>query len=63
MADEGAVLAPTCEEMAQDLRSERERLSSSIEHLQDVHAMLSSITHAGEALVAGGDRNGPPVGI
>ncbi|WP_367048603.1 MerR family transcriptional regulator [Streptomyces sp. Je 1-332] len=48
MADEGAILAPTCEEMNRDLKVERERLSSSIEQLQGAHAMLSSIIHAGE---------------
>ncbi|MEU3053547.1 hypothetical protein [Streptomyces griseus] len=51
--DEGAILAPTCEEMAQDLEHERERMSSSIEQLQAAHAMLSSIIHAGEALTGG----------
>ncbi|MFD0417688.1 MerR family transcriptional regulator [Streptomyces sp. NPDC127108] len=53
MTDEGAILAPTCEEMAQDLKRERERMSSSIEQLQAAHAMLSSIIHAGEATTAG----------
>ncbi|MFE7136223.1 MerR family transcriptional regulator [Streptomyces sp. NPDC057644] len=53
MADEGAILAPTCEEMAQDLKHERERMSSSIEQLQAAHAMLSSIIHAGEASTGG----------
>ncbi|MFE2974281.1 MerR family transcriptional regulator [Streptomyces sp. NPDC059258] len=53
MADEGAVLAPTCEAMAQDLKHERERMSSSIEQLQAAHAMLSSIIHAGEASTGG----------
>ncbi|MEV4877495.1 MerR family transcriptional regulator [Streptomyces cyaneofuscatus] len=53
MADEGAILAPTCEEMAQDLRHERERMSSSIQGLQAAHAMLSSIIHAGEAITGG----------
>jgi DNA-binding transcriptional MerR regulator len=48
MADEGAILAPTCEEMAQDLKNERERLGRSIEQLQAAHAMLGSIIHAGE---------------
>lgn len=48
MADEGAILAPTCEEMAQDLKDERERLGRSIEQLQAAHAMLGSIIHAGE---------------
>ncbi|MFD7666258.1 MerR family transcriptional regulator [Streptomyces sp. NPDC059788] len=62
MTEEGAVLAPTCEEMAQDLERERERLSRSIEQLQDAHAMLSSIIHAGEAMAAGVGRNGPPAG-
>ncbi|MEU0688804.1 MerR family transcriptional regulator [Streptomyces uncialis] len=59
MAEEGAILAPTCEEMAQDLKSEHERLSRSIEQLQDARAMLSSIIHAGEAITAGTGRNGP----
>ncbi|MFD7305277.1 MerR family transcriptional regulator [Streptomyces pharetrae] len=58
MADEGAILAPTCEEMAQDLKREGERLSRSIEQLQAAHAMLSSIIHAGEATTAGAGRNG-----
>ncbi|WP_282795025.1 MerR family transcriptional regulator [Streptomyces sp. CC224B] len=58
MADEGAILAPTCEEMAQDLAHERERLSRSIEQLQAAHAMLSSIIHAGEAFTAGVGRDG-----
>jgi len=49
MADEGAILAPTCEEMAEDLRRERERMGRSIEQLQAAHAMLGSIIHAGEA--------------
>ncbi|MEU0159163.1 MerR family transcriptional regulator [Streptomyces sp. NPDC006261] len=53
MADEGAILAPTCEEMAQDLRHERERMSSAIQELQAAHAMLSSIIHAGEAITGG----------
>ncbi|QDY80683.1 MerR family transcriptional regulator [Streptomyces qinzhouensis] len=53
MTEEGAVLAPTCEEMAQDLKSERERLSRSIEQLQEARAVLSSIIHAGEAITAG----------
>ncbi|MFB8138721.1 MerR family transcriptional regulator [Streptomyces parvus] len=53
MADEGTILAPTCEEMAQDLRHERERMSSSIQELQAAHAMLSSIIHAGEAITGG----------
>ncbi|MFG2173821.1 MerR family transcriptional regulator [Streptomyces niveus] len=47
MADEGSILAPTCEEMAQDLKHEHERLSRSIEQLQAAHAMLGSIIHAG----------------
>ncbi|GAB2883963.1 MerR family transcriptional regulator [Streptomyces mayteni] len=50
VADEGAILAPTCEEMTKDLRHERERLSSSIEQLQAAHAMLDSIIHAGESV-------------
>ncbi|WP_232029932.1 hypothetical protein [Streptomyces lincolnensis] len=58
MTDDGAILAPTCEEMAQDLTHERERLSRSIEQLQAAHAMLSSIIHAGEALTTGGGRSG-----
>ncbi|QIJ64608.1 MerR family transcriptional regulator [Streptomyces sp. JB150] len=58
MADEGAVLAPTCEEMAQDLKAERERLGRSIEQLQAAHTMLGSIIHAGEAITARGGRNG-----
>ncbi|MFI8895618.1 MerR family transcriptional regulator [Streptomyces paradoxus] len=58
MAEEGAALAPTCEEMAQDLKDERERLGTSIEQLQAAHALLSSIIHAGEAITAGVGRNG-----
>ncbi|MFD9887064.1 MerR family transcriptional regulator [Streptomyces alboflavus] len=58
MADEGAILAPTCEEMAQDLKRERARLGSSIEQLQAAHAMLGSIIHAGEAATAGASRDG-----
>ncbi|MFJ8466341.1 MerR family transcriptional regulator [Streptomyces swartbergensis] len=58
MADQGAILAPTCEEMAQDLKDERERLSCAIEQLQAAHAMLGSIIHAGEAITARGGRNG-----
>ncbi|MPY52346.1 MerR family transcriptional regulator [Streptomyces acidicola] len=50
MADEGAILAPTCEEMTQDLRRERERLSRSIEQLQAAHAVLDSIIHVGESV-------------
>ncbi|MFE1821828.1 MerR family transcriptional regulator [Streptomyces anulatus] len=53
MAEEGAILAPTCEEMAQDLKHERERMGRSIEQLQAAHSMLGSIIHAGEALVGG----------
>ncbi|KUF19727.1 MULTISPECIES: MerR family transcriptional regulator [Streptomyces] len=53
MADEGAILAPTCEEMAQELERERERLSSSIEQLRAAHAMLDAIIHAGAPLTAG----------
>jgi DNA-binding transcriptional MerR regulator len=52
MADEGTILAPTCEEMAQDLKRERERMSRSIEELKAAHAMLDSIIHAGEPLAA-----------
>jgi DNA-binding transcriptional MerR regulator len=58
MAEEGAILAPTCEEMAQDLKHERERLGRSIEQLQAAHAMLGSIIHAGEAITARVGRNG-----
>ncbi|MFE3377952.1 MerR family transcriptional regulator [Streptomyces anulatus] len=53
MAEEGAILAPTCEEMAQDLKHERERMGRSIEHLQAAHSMLGSIIHAGEAITGG----------
>ncbi|MET8828068.1 MerR family transcriptional regulator [Streptomyces sp. NPDC004610] len=56
MAEEGAILAPTCEEMAQDLRQEAERLSRSIAQLQGAHTMLSSIIRAGEAITAGSGR-------
>ncbi|MFB9660226.1 MerR family transcriptional regulator [Glycomyces mayteni] len=52
MADDGAILAPTCEEMAQDLVRERERMSRSIEELKSAHAMLEAIIHAGEPLTA-----------
>ncbi|MFJ9637211.1 MerR family transcriptional regulator [Streptomyces sp. NPDC101178] len=58
MAEEGAILAPTCEEMAQDLKDERERMRHSIEQLQSAHTMLSSIIHAGEAITAGVSRSG-----
>ncbi|MFE9030756.1 MerR family transcriptional regulator [Streptomyces iakyrus] len=58
MTDEGAVLAPICEEMAEGLRRERDRLTGSIEQLQAAHALLSSIIHAGEAITAGAGRNG-----
>ncbi|CAL9625270.1 hypothetical protein SUDANB58_05929 (plasmid) [Streptomyces sp. enrichment culture] len=50
MTDKGTILAPACEEMAQDLKDERERLGRSIEHLQAAHAMLDSIIHAGESV-------------
>ncbi|MFC8702359.1 MerR family transcriptional regulator [Streptomyces anulatus] len=53
MAEEGAILAPTCEEMAQDLKHERERMGRSIEQLQAAHSMLGSIIHAGEAITGG----------
>ncbi|MFD6800814.1 hypothetical protein [Streptomyces cyaneofuscatus] len=52
MAEEGAILAPTREEMAQDLSHEREHMGRSIEQLQSAHAVLSSIIHAGEAMTA-----------
>ncbi|MDX3226724.1 MerR family transcriptional regulator [Streptomyces sp. ME19-01-6] len=58
MADEGTILAPTCEEMAQDLRRERERLSRSIDELQAAHAMLDSIIHAGESVAVRADCDG-----
>ncbi|PAZ11891.1 MerR family transcriptional regulator [Streptomyces sp. SA15] len=58
MADEGAILAPTCEEMAQDLKHERERLSRSIEQLQAAHAMLGSIIRAGEPVAVRAGCNG-----
>ncbi|MEU0164246.1 MerR family transcriptional regulator [Streptomyces iakyrus] len=58
MTDEGAVLAPICEEMAEGLRRERDRLTSSIEQLQAAHALLGSIIHAGEAITAGAGRSG-----
>ncbi|MDT0318632.1 MerR family transcriptional regulator [Streptomyces millisiae] len=52
VADEGAILAPTCEEMTEDLRRERERLGRSIEQLRAAHAMLDSIIHVGESATA-----------
>ncbi len=52
MADDGAILAPTCEEMAQGLERERERMSRSIDTLKAAHAMLDSIIHAGERIAA-----------
>ncbi|CAL9677394.1 hypothetical protein SUDANB1_08098 [Streptomyces sp. enrichment culture] len=58
MAEEGAVLAPPCGEVAQDLRRERERLTSSIERFQAAHALLGPIIHAGEAITAGAGRHG-----
>ncbi|MFC9124513.1 hypothetical protein ACFTXO_32620, partial [Streptomyces sp. NPDC057067] len=57
MVDEGAILAPTCAEMAQDLKHERERLSRSIEQLQAAQVMLGSIIHAGEAIASRGGRS------
>jgi DNA-binding transcriptional MerR regulator len=56
MADEGAILAPTCEEMAQDLKRERERMSRTIAELDSARAMLDAILHAGERLTAGAAR-------
>ncbi|MEU3706384.1 hypothetical protein AB0E82_29330 [Streptomyces anulatus] len=53
MAEEGAVLAPTCEEMAQALKHERERMGRSIEQLRAAHSVLGSIIHAGEAITGG----------
>ncbi|MFB7655918.1 MULTISPECIES: MerR family transcriptional regulator [unclassified Streptomyces] len=58
MTEEGATLAPTCEEMAQDLKLERERLSRSIEQLEAARTMLSAIIHAGEAITSGAGRDG-----
>ncbi|GAA4556967.1 hypothetical protein ACFYN9_31175 [Streptomyces collinus] len=58
MAEEGAVLAPTCAEMAQDLRRERERPTSSIEQFQAARALLGSIIHADEAINAGAGHSG-----
>ncbi|QQC87914.1 MerR family transcriptional regulator [Streptomyces alfalfae] len=58
MADQGTILAPTCEEMAQDLKRKRERLSRSIEELQAAHTMLDSIIHAGETVTARADAHG-----
>ncbi|WP_026932063.1 MerR family transcriptional regulator [Glycomyces tenuis] len=55
MTGDGAILAPTCEEMAQDLVRERERMSRSIEELKAAHAMLEAIIRAGEPLVARSD--------
>lgn len=52
MADGGAMLAPTCEEMARDLDRERERMAQSIQDMKAAHAMLEAIIHAGESLVA-----------
>ncbi|MFD5949750.1 hypothetical protein ACFWAZ_29600 [Streptomyces collinus] len=57
MAEEGAVLAPPCGDMAQDLRRERERLSSSIERFQAARTLLGSILHADEAITAGAGRH------
>ncbi|MFH8691451.1 hypothetical protein ACH4EC_31855 [Streptomyces anulatus] len=53
MAEEGAILAPTCEEMAQALKHERERMGRSIEQLRAAHSLLGSIIHAGEAITGG----------
>ncbi|MEU6857266.1 MerR family transcriptional regulator [Glycomyces sp. NPDC046736] len=50
MTDTGAILAPTCEEMARDLERERERMSRSIDELKVAHEMLDAIIHAGELL-------------
>jgi DNA-binding transcriptional MerR regulator len=55
MADEGAILAPTCDEMAQDLIRERERMSRTIEELKTAHAMLEAIIRAGEPLALRAD--------
>jgi DNA-binding transcriptional MerR regulator len=52
MADDGAILAPTCEEMARDLERERDRMSRSIEELKAAHAMLEAIIHAGDQRAA-----------
>jgi DNA-binding transcriptional MerR regulator len=52
MADDGAILAPTCEEMARDLDREREPMAQSIEDMKAAHAMLDAIIHAGESLIA-----------
>jgi DNA-binding transcriptional MerR regulator len=56
MTDEGETLAPTCEEMAQGLKRERERMSRSIEELKAAHALLDSIIHAGEPHTAHAGR-------
>jgi DNA-binding transcriptional MerR regulator len=52
MVDEGAILAPTCEEMAEDLKRERERMGRSIEELKTAHAILDAIILAGEPIAA-----------
>jgi hypothetical protein len=48
-------LAPTCDETAQGLERERERMARSIEELKAAHAMLESIIRAGEPAAAQAD--------
>lgn len=52
MVDEGNILAPTCDEMAEDLKRERERLGKAIEQLQTSQAMLDAIIRAGSPVAA-----------
>lgn len=57
MADDGVILAPTCEDMARDLRRERARMGRAIEEMTAAHAMLDAIIRAGERrTLAGADH-------
>ncbi|MFD0362992.1 MerR family transcriptional regulator [Nocardia sp. GCM10030253] len=46
MVDEGRYLAPTCEEMADDLRTELDRMNRDIDELQSARSILESILAA-----------------
>ncbi|MBL1066578.1 MerR family transcriptional regulator [Streptomyces sp. 7-21] len=57
MADDGVILAPTCEDMARDLRRERARMGRAVEEMTAAHAMLDAIIRAGERrTLAGADH-------
>ncbi|MFD4438699.1 MerR family transcriptional regulator [Nocardia sp. NPDC058519] len=47
MIDTGRYLAPTCEEMADDLRAELDRMKRDIDERQAARAILESILAAG----------------